>query len=453
MGSRGSPGPDPADEKLRAWLEKSLGGRVARIERQPRWRPAWWVDLERDGETLALVVRGDRTDVPGVFPLEHEMRLQQQLDAHGIPVARVFGWCDDPRAFAIARVPGQNHFEGVPAAERDAVMEDYVAILARLHALDPKPFAEAGIARAATPAGSALVGMQAYERGYRRAKRRPDPFLEFFLGWLARHPLDTGGRESVIVWDSGQFHHTGGRITALLDLEIGHVGDPLMDLAGLRMRDTVIGYGDLRALYDRYAELRGEAVDLAAVQHHHLAFTLSNQLAYHWALADPPAESDYMTNMQWCSETNLFATEALAEILGVELDGVETPEARVSPAAVGHAQLVRMLAAIEPADAFARYRLRGAFRLARHLQRCDEIGDALVAADLDDLHRLLGRRPASWQEGDAELERFVLADAGRHDLELLELFHRRQQRYKWLCGPAGSAMATHHAIQRFSDAR
>jgi hypothetical protein len=157
-----------------------------------------------------------------------------------------------------------------------------------------------------------------------------------------------------------------------------------------------------------------------------------------------------MINMQWCSETNLFATEALAEILGVELDPVEMPPARVSAAAVGHAQLVRVLTAIEPADAFARYRLRGAFRLARHLQRCDEISDALVAADLDDLHRLLGRRPASWQEGDAELERFVRADAGRHDLELLQLLHRRCLRYKMLLGPAGSAMAAHHAIQRFA---
>lgn len=443
----------PAEARLRRWLEEELGGRVLRIERQPRWRPAWWVDLERDGATLPLVVRGDRSDVPGVFPLEHEMRLQQLLGAHGIPVAKVWGWCDDPRAFAIERVPGESHFEGVGERERDAVMDDYIAILARIHALDLRPFAEAGIVRAPTPGESGRVGMQAYERSYRRAKRRPDPFLEFFLGWLARHPLDPRGREAVIVWDSGQFHHAGGRITALLDLEIGHIGDPLMDLAAFRMRDTVIGYGDLSRLYARYASHRGEPVDMHAILHHHLAFTLSNQLAYHAALADPPAESDYMTNMQWCSETNLHAVEALAEILGVELGPVELPERRASGAAVAHAHLVRSLRSIAAADAFAQYQLRGAFRLARHLQRFDEIGDSLVEADLDDLHRLLGRRPASWQDGDAELERFVLADAGRHDLELLELFHRRQWRYKMLVGPEGSAMATHHPVGRLPRAR
>ncbi len=440
---------DAASAKLRRWLEREIGGRVLRLERQPRWRPAWWADVERDGETLRLLLRGDRTDVPGVFPLEHEMVLQQLLDAHGIPVAKVYGWCDDPRAFAIASVRGENHFEGVSAAERDAVMDDYMAILARIHALDLRPFAEAGITRARAPEEAGRVGMQAYERSYRRAKKRPDPFLEFFLGWLARNPLDTRGRESVIVWDSGQFQHAGGRITAVLDLEIGHIGDPLMDVAGFRMRDTVIGYGDLPALYQRYAKYRGEPVDMDAILHHHLAFTLSNQLAFHAALADPPLESDYMTNMQWCSETNLHAVEALAEILGVELDAVEPPERRISPAAVAHEQLVRTLKSIQAADAFEQYRLRGAFRLARHLQRCDEIGAALVEADLDDLERLLGRRPASWQEGDARLEHFVLADAGRSDVELLQLFQRRYLRYKMLLGPAGSAMATHQPVARF----
>ena len=46
--------------RITEWLERDLGGRVARIERQARWRPAWWVDLERDGELLPLYVRGDR---------------------------------------------------------------------------------------------------------------------------------------------------------------------------------------------------------------------------------------------------------------------------------------------------------------------------------------------------------------------------------------------------------
>ena len=106
---------------------------------------------------------------------------------------------------------------------------------------------------------------------------------------------------------------------------------------------------------------------------------------------------------------------------------------------------------MEPDDAFLRYQLRGAFRLARHLQRFDEIGAAIVDADLDDLHRVIGHRPASWSAGETELERFVLADRddGRHDETLLALFHRRNLRAQMLNGPAGSAMARHNPLQPF----
>ena len=440
-----------ATRRVVAWLESRLGGRVVAIARQPRWRPVWFADLERDGERLELCVRGDRTDMPLIFPLDHEMRFQSLLAEHGIPVARVHGWIDDPCAFVMDRVPGRNDFAGASDAERHAVVDEYLAILARLHALDPRRFAEAGIERAARPEESGRLGIARYERVYRSTKRHPEPFSEFCLGWLRRHPPESRGREAPVVWDSGQLHHAGGRVGALLDLELGHLGDPMMDLAGWRMRDTIVGYGDFAKLYDRYAELRGEPVDLEAIQRHHFFFALTNQLAFGAALRDPVADSDLMTNLQWCCETNLFATEALAEILGVELPGIEMPEPRDAHAGAAHAHLVRTLRSVETDDEFLRYRLRGAFRLARHLERRDEIGNALDAADLDDLHALLGRRPDGWREGEALLERFVLADAdaGRHDEDLLRLFHRRNLRAQLALGPAGSAMARHLPIQRF----
>ena len=63
---------------------------------------------------------------------------------------------------------------------------------------------------------------------------------------------------------------------------------------------------------------------------HHFAFTLTNELAFSAALRHPAADSDLMTNMQWCYETNLFATEALAEIRQIELPSIELPAPRES---------------------------------------------------------------------------------------------------------------------------
>jgi hypothetical protein len=249
------------------------------------------------------------------------------------------------------------------------------------------------------------------------------------------------------VWDSGQFHHRAGRISALLDLELAHIGDPMMDLAGLRMRGTVIDYGPLDDLYRRYEDLTGDEVDRIAIAYQHFAFTITTQLAYHHGLVEPTPDSDLMTYMQWCSESNLYAIEALAGFVGIELETVDLPDPSPSPAAVAHRHLVDSLRAIEGSDERSAYQLRTAFRLARHLQRVDEIGAALREDDLDDVAAVIGPRPSSWAESERELERFVIGADPRSDATLIRLFHRRLERQRALLGPAGSAMARHNPLQ------
>ena len=116
--------------------DSAIGGDVQRISRQSRWRPVWFADMERNGETLALCVRGERTDMPMIFPLDHEMRFQSLLQERNIPVARVHGWIDDPRAYVMDRVPGSEDFSATPQEERQAVVDDYLQILARIHPID-----------------------------------------------------------------------------------------------------------------------------------------------------------------------------------------------------------------------------------------------------------------------------------------------------------------------------
>jgi len=431
-------------ERITAWLEHDVGGRVVHIEPQARWRPAWWVDLERGGELLPLCIRGDRLDSPSAFSLEHERTFQTLLWEQDIPVARVYGWSDNPKAYAMDRVPGRDNFDGVPDDERRSAMENYVDILLAMHQLDPAPFSDAGIVRAARPAESHLVGLGHFEqRAYRSEKRRPDPFLEFALGWLARNRPQNPGREGPIVWDAGQFHHLEGRIAAILDLEFGHIGDPLSDLAALWVRNPFIPFGDLSALMRRYQERSGDKLDLDAVQWHFILWSLSNQLEFHAVLADPVPGTDYMLNLHWCIETNLMALEGIAKVLGVMPAAVEEPQPASSGYGPAHRHLTRSLEELSIEDPVARYRTRKSVRLARHVERLDEVGARVVAADLEDIRRLTGSHVETWDEGEAELEQLVLADDGAHDRELIDVFHRRLHRARMLNGPSGSWITQH----------
>ena len=108
---------------------------------------------------------------------------------------------------------------------------------------------------------------------------------------------------------------------------------------------------------------------------HHFAFTLTNQLALGQAVRWPNAETDLMTNMQWCYETNLFATEALAEILDIELPTIDQPEPVGSRASTPISHMADVLRNLPAEDEWLRYRLRTLFRTARHALRADEVGE------------------------------------------------------------------------------
>jgi aminoglycoside phosphotransferase (APT) family kinase protein len=431
---------------------RHLGMKIAAVQRQTRWRPTWFVHGERDGEAFDVVVRGARVDTE-VFPLAHEMTFHRMLEERGIPVARHHGWIEDIGAVVMEMVPGKPDFDGVSTEQRDSVVDEYLQVLARLHAMDPAPFLEAGIARPPTPEQSGIWPHAHLEQRWRARKRQPDPFLEFCLGWMHRNPPRSGGRLTPMLWDTGQFHHKDGHLIAVLDLEFGCVADPMLDLAEWRMRDTLIPYGDFPSLYARYAELSGRDVDIAAIKRHHFAATLDNQLIFGPAVADPVDETDLMNNMQWSSETNLHATEALGELLDIELPTVEPAAPRHTRHDHTYAHLVRSLQSLSLGadDPLVGHQLRLCFRMARHLQRVNEIGDNCADAELDDVTQVLGYRPDNWWESDAALETFVLADAdtGAHDEALVRLFHRRNLRRHALLGPVGSKMVAHYPTQRF----
>ena len=69
------------------WVERELGGTLVGWERQDRWRPAWFLELERAGERVPLYWRGARSEFHRTTkPLEREGAVLAVLERHGIPV-------------------------------------------------------------------------------------------------------------------------------------------------------------------------------------------------------------------------------------------------------------------------------------------------------------------------------------------------------------------------------
>jgi hypothetical protein len=86
------------EARLRAFVETLTDGNVTCMERQIRGRPAWFVDVVRNGVTTPLQLRGDREGDVAIFPeLQREADVMAVLLEHGIPVPRIHGqWADPP---------------------------------------------------------------------------------------------------------------------------------------------------------------------------------------------------------------------------------------------------------------------------------------------------------------------------------------------------------------------
>lgn len=418
-------------EKLTDWLERELGGKVLRCSRQARWRPGWFIDFQPDdGEEIALFARGARTERFPPWPMRREAAILVALAEGGIPVPHVHGYCPDPEALILARIPGRPNLEtAVSDAEREAVKHTLAEVVAAMHRLDIHRFADADIAVPSDAAGRALAYFSESEALYRMYKSAPDPRMEFVCRWVHEHIPK--GREQIcfLHGDPGQFLFEDGRLTTMLDFEWGCIGDPMIDLAGIRIRSLYEPMGDIAPLFRRYTALTGNTIDAESLAFHTTAWMVSTSLMVSPDLAAPNPGADYPQYVTWYLISLIFTLRAIAEPMGLVLqrpqETVESRPSRWSPALTLVANTFGDDdAARDDAEPSTAARERSLARdLTRFALALDARGADLERPYVAAVSELLGKPCADWREADSELEAFVLTCGPEHDTRLITLFH------------------------------
>lgn len=410
-----------------------MGGRVVRARRQDRWRPAWFLDVERDAMVSRLYFRGDRGEAgSGVYPLEHEVRVFEVLEAEGLLVPHVYGLCPDPRGFLMDWVRGRPDLStGDSAEDRAAVLLHLMDLYAELHSIDPACFEAIGVERPA-PKDIPLGDFDRWERVYRERKSAPEPLIEFGIRWVRRN-LPDRTELACLHGDAGNFIFEGDRVTALLDFELACLGDPAADIGSLRARDLSEPLGDLRPGLARYAERTGSQIDVAALDFYTIRFSLQTPMAVAAIVRGCPEGTNLAQFLGWYLVYGRVPCELIARRAGVVVEAPPLPEAEPTRRAQAHDFLVAVLGGDGPA---ATYDLDVALRVAQYLRRADRYGDALESDDLDDVAELLGRRPATSAEADVALEELVLEAPPELDGPLARYFVRRCLREEALLAPA-----------------
>lgn len=438
---------DAAVLKLRRFVENITGGEIVRMERQVRWRPAWFADVAREGEILHLHLRGDRAGDLAIFPeLRREGDVMHVLGEHGIPVPIIYGYCEDPPCIVMEAIPGVRDVGILPTdRERASVAREYISAVAAMHQLPLAPFQAVGVHAPEGAEAIALVGLEAYLPHYRRTKSKPEPFLEFAQAWLRRNVPRHRTSASFIQFDSGQFHVSDGKLAGLYDFEFSMIGDPMVDLATMGMRDSIEPLGVPLAVICRYYEAAtGVAVDHAVIDYHVLMFATLGTMQFAGTVGSPQTGDAHSIYLAWDLSLRQIMLLALEKMTGA------TPPL-LPPLAAGHsgnaaliAKLADTIGAIGGASPLDDAAKENAADLLEWLGRADEAGDHVRAADIADVSALLGRDYGDWSSAEAALETYAKTAGPSEDAALLALFARIEGRRMQLFGPTRIGHSARH---------
>jgi hypothetical protein len=245
----------------------------------------------------------------------------------------------------------------------------------------------------------------------------------------------------------GNFLHDGHRVTAVLDFELAHLGDPMEDLAWIGTRNAQEPLPDYSRLLRQYEQLSGTPVDPVRLRYHMLFAELRIAVLYaERRAAGPQPGADLGNQLIYGTLHARLTVEALAAAAGIRLPGPALP----APAESSHtvyfdSVLSELREVIGPHidDPFAVSRSKGVARVVKYLREVDRFGGLHREAELADLAQLLGTQPPSVEAAWASVDERVHAgalDAGA----LLPCAWRQVMRQQQLVGPAMGVLATRH---------
>ncbi|MBT4519395.1 MAG: hypothetical protein HOC23_05250, partial [Halieaceae bacterium] len=240
------------------------------------------------------------------------------------------------------------------------------------------------------------------------------------------------GKAAFILGDSGQFLFDKERVTAIIDVELGYIGDPAADLAGLFVRDVSEPLGDIGHAIDHYDQCMGRPVNRRAVMYHAIRWGLSTPLHVANMIARPPRSLEYIQYLGWYLVYQRTPLQQIAYLENIELEEPATPEAMTTPYSVAHDALLDRLQGFKTNSDTQAYDLDRLIRLQQYLHRADRYGPDVDRQALDEAQEILGTRPTSLLQCDQLLVEFIAGSAGESDADLVQYFYRRFRRQEFL---------------------
>ena len=258
-----------------AGVERAAGG----LSRENWSLDATWVDAT-GAHSRRLMLMRDAAGTLLATDRKREFAVLKALEGASVQAPKAH-WLDydgsrlGGPSLVMDRMPGTCDYLVLngdrPLEARLNLARAFIDLMARIHAVD---WRDRGLgAVLAVPTGvPSLVELAHWEAEYRRVRLEPHPELDYVLAWMR---LGAPAAEAVVLvhgdFKPGNALVAGEHISAKLDWETAHLGDPLEDLGWVtnpvRKREhQIAGAWEREQIVAAYRLLTGRQVDEAALR-------------------------------------------------------------------------------------------------------------------------------------------------------------------------------------------
>lgn len=380
---------------LFAWVEAVCGGPVVKTTQTSGGNRArsWAIDVAHpDGTVAEVFLRYGPPRPPGVEPytIHREAQVYRAIAGLDIRAPRLIA--EHPRIEAILtdRAHGIAEFRRLKEPQvKQAIVAEVMADLARLH-LHPV----AGIVLDGGVSGGRIADhvrreVAIWRAMYEEAAER-DALIELAFAWLDANMPDPDGPVVLAHGDAGpgNFLFEHGRLTALIDWELAHLGDPMGDLAWFSMRCVMEPVPDFAAALAAYEKAGGFPVDRARILYHRVLVSTRVVVIRHRNVTGEPAHAIVSRALN-----RRLLVEALSDASGVPVAWPAPIVAEATARAGLFAHVLddlRDVVVARSTDGQVIAKAKNAAKVIKYLEAWDRIGEQVEQAERRALARLLG---------------------------------------------------------------
>jgi aminoglycoside phosphotransferase (APT) family kinase protein len=405
------------------WIERTIGGRVLEVRRQARWRPNYFIDVDAPGlDTVVLksaraprhVIQ--RSALLSTFNSNREAVVLELLQGKDVRVPPFLGFHEESGSLLMAKVDGSAQVHGLDDPERmRRISRDFADQLAALHRLDLDTLGLPDDLHVPTTADDLALGnfLQYAETDLDTVlRKRPhlaDPLLALARAWVRRRVPAYNRAAAIVQGDCGpdQFLFAGDRVTAIIDWELSHIGDPMLDLGAMRLRECLYPAGMFPFVLERYREL-GMPVDDQAIRYYTVVtilFTLFGTIGGTVRL--DPRNDEVVLQLWWQYALRRALCEAIAEFEGIELSRPEPLDDAQGEDVRLHELLADRIYQLARRNEEWAGELRSTLALADAIVSEQRGRATLAAVNLEDLKACLDAAPLDAQDGLLALHRSI----------------------------------------------